>query len=95
MTARSRQTSIHFLICLLIVGVLFRVGRGEDQYNNWNYDNYDNGGGGNDDDGMQAYNNYNYQNDGQNGYEGGQYQQGDDYIQYWTDYAILPKRCIV
>ena len=22
-------------------------------------------------------------------------QQGDDYIKYWTDYAILPKRCIV
>jgi lipopolysaccharide export system protein LptC len=22
-------------------------------------------------------------------------QGGDDYIKYWTDYAILPKRCIV
>jgi hypothetical protein len=22
-------------------------------------------------------------------------QEGDDYIKYWTDYAILPKRCIV
>jgi hypothetical protein len=21
--------------------------------------------------------------------------QADDYIKYWTDYAILPKRCIV
>jgi hypothetical protein len=21
-------------------------------------------------------------------------QEGDDYIRYWTDYAILPKRCI-
>ena len=20
---------------------------------------------------------------------------GDDYIKYWTDYALLPKRCIV
>ena len=38
------------------------------------------------DDGMEAYGNYNYQND---------YQQGDDYIEYWTDYALLPKRCIV
>jgi hypothetical protein len=25
----------------------------------------------------------------------GDYSQGDDYIKYWTDYAILPKRCIV
>ena len=23
------------------------------------------------------------------------YQTGTDYIKYWTDYAILPKRCIV
>jgi len=23
------------------------------------------------------------------------YYEGDDYIKYWTDYAILPKRCIV
>jgi hypothetical protein len=22
-------------------------------------------------------------------------QYGDDYIKYWTDYALLPKRCIV
>ena len=57
----------------------------QNQYNN-------NQNNGNDDayqaadDGMEAYGNYNYQND---------YQQGDDYIQYWTDYALLPKRCIV
>lgn len=25
----------------------------------------------------------------------GQYQNGDDYIKYWGEYAILPKRCIV
>ena len=25
----------------------------------------------------------------------GDFSQGDDYIKYWTDYAILPKRCIV
>jgi hypothetical protein len=43
-------------------------------------DAYENG----DDDGMEAYNNqYEYQ------------QQGDDNIKYWTEYAILPKRCIV
>ena len=23
------------------------------------------------------------------------YQTGNEYIKYWTDYAILPKRCIV
>jgi hypothetical protein len=23
------------------------------------------------------------------------YQNGNDYIKYWTEYAILPKRCIV
>lgn len=23
------------------------------------------------------------------------YEEGVDYIQYWTDYAIYPKRCIV
>jgi hypothetical protein len=34
-----------------------------------------------DDDGMQSYNN-NYAND-------------DGYIKYWTEYALLPKRCIV
>jgi hypothetical protein len=34
-----------------------------------------------DDDGMQSYNN-NYAND-------------DDSITYWTEYALLPKRCIV
>jgi hypothetical protein len=34
-----------------------------------------------DDDGMQSYNN-NYAND-------------DGSIKYWTEYALLPKRCIV
>ena len=29
-----------------------------------------------------------------NGYDD-QYAVGDDYIKYWTDYAILPKRCII
>ena len=28
-------------------------------------------------------------------YSNSDYSQGDDYIKYWTDYAILPKRCIV
>jgi hypothetical protein len=35
------------------------------------------------------YDNVNYDNDNS------EYGAGDDYIKYWTDYAILPKRCIV
>jgi hypothetical protein len=31
---------------------------------------------------------------GQNS-DGSSYSAGNDYIKYWTDYAILPKRCIV
>jgi hypothetical protein len=27
--------------------------------------------------------------------DGSGFSAGDDYIKYWTDYAILPKRCIV
>jgi hypothetical protein len=27
--------------------------------------------------------------------DNGYFSAGDDYIKYWTDYAILPKRCIV
>jgi hypothetical protein len=42
----------------------------------------------NDDAAAQDYYNDNIQNNGD-------YSQGDDYIKYWTDYAILPKRCIV
>lgn len=30
-----------------------------------------------------------------NNYDNAEYNQGDDYIKYWTDYALLPKRCIV
>ena len=68
----------------------------QNQYNNEQYNqnqyNANQNGNNNDDyqavadDGMEAYGNNYYQND---------YQEGDDYIQYWTDYALLPKRCIV
>jgi hypothetical protein len=37
----------------------------------------------NDDDASQYYD------------DGSGFSAGDDYIKYWTDYAILPKRCIV
>ena len=38
---------------------------------------------------------YNQQQQGDNGGNMDNYGYGDDYIKYWTDYAILPKRCIV
>lgn len=39
-----------------------------------------------------AAQNYYYNNVNQNN---GMFSAGDDYIKYWTDYAILPMRCIV
>mmetsp|Transcript_17080 Transcript_17080/g.42669 ORF Transcript_17080/g.42669 Transcript_17080/m.42669 type:complete len:443 (-) Transcript_17080:617-1945(-) len=61
--------------------------------NNNNYDNYYNNYNQNDDgaaedDAEQAY----YYN---NIYDNSDFSAGDDTITYWTDYAILPKRCIV
>ena len=51
---------------------------------NYGDDNVNDGGNNNgNDDAVQGYNdNYGYN-------------QNDDAIQYWTNYAILPKRCIV
>ena len=43
-----------------------------------------------DDDANNAYSNY-YDSSQYNG----AFSAGDDTITYWTDYAILPKRCIV
>jgi hypothetical protein len=43
-----------------------------------------------DDDAGNNYENaYGWDKDGNPNY------QGDDFILYWTDYAIVPKRCIV
>jgi hypothetical protein len=43
-----------------------------------------------DDDAGNNYENaYGWDKDGNPNY------QGDDYILYWTEYAIVPKRCIV
>ena len=39
--------------------------------------------------------NYEYANGYDDQYNNMEQQQGDDYIKYWTDYAILPKRCII
>lgn len=47
------------------------------------------------DDGMEAYDDGEWEENAGNTYVAGSYEQGEDYIQYWTDYAILPKRCIV
>jgi hypothetical protein len=33
--------------------------------------------------------------DGADGADGAQMSDGSKYIKYWTEYAILPKRCIV
>lgn len=58
-----------------------------DDYNNYNDDAAaaDDDG---DDDAEQAY----YYD---NIYSNADYSAGDDSITYWTNYAILPKRCIV
>jgi len=77
---------------LVALVVFLSTALADENYNQNQYNNNQNNGGDDDvvneyqDDGMEAYGNYNYQND---------YQQGDDYIEYWTDYALLPKRCIV
>ena len=51
---------------------------------------------------VQSEDNANYYGDDGNGDDAVVYDDddgavygGDDYIKYWTDYAILPKRCIV
>lgn len=44
-----------------------------------------------DDDAAQQYYYANLNQSKTNGY----FSAGDNYIKYWTDYAILPKRCIV
>jgi hypothetical protein len=80
MRSRSQSIAVFFVA---LVASLAGLAKAEDG------DNYQN-----------ANNNYqdaNEYNDG-NGYNGGSYTQNqaaNDYIQYWTEYAILPKRCIV
>ena len=65
-------------------------------YNNYN-DNYNNYNNYNADDAAaqeaeeEAEQEYYYDNI----YSNADYSAGDDVITYWTDYAILPKRCIV
>lgn len=77
-----------------------------DDYNNGQYQQYNNDDGQYQND-YNNYNNYNQNDDGaaeddaeqayyyNNIYDNGDFSAGDDTITYWTDYAILPKRCIV
>jgi hypothetical protein len=71
-------------LCLLALGTLVS---GEQAY-------YNNGDGAGDDavGDDDAANRYYYANLNQ---EKGFFSAGNDYIKYWTDYAILPKACIV
>jgi hypothetical protein len=78
-------------LCLLVLGSFVA---GEQAYNNNGDDGY-NQGGANGDDAVgddDAANRYYYSNLNQNK---GYFSAGDEYIKYWTDYAILPKACIV
>ena len=92
-----RNFSSLVLFATFLLGVTF-VGA-EDQYNDdaqqYDYDNYDNN-----------YNNYMDDAAQENGddaveeyyddniYSNSDYSAGDDVVTYWTDYAVLPKRCI-
>jgi hypothetical protein len=73
------------------LGALVALVAGEQYYNDAD-DQYQNDQGneavGDDD----AANRYYYANLNQ---DQGYFSAGDEYIKYWTDYAILPKACIV
>lgn len=95
-------------LCLLALASLVVADQAyyENAYNNSSYayddDQADDGYAANGDDAYQqqddaagdddAAQQYYYANLNQ---DNGSFSAGDDYIKYWTDYAILPKRCIV
>ena len=62
---------------------------GDDQAQGDDGNQGDDGGNGGNDDAMSQYLNGNDQ------YSSYGFGAGDDYIKYWTEYALLPKRCIV
>ena len=86
-----------FLLPLSLLLCVARLGRAEEAA--------DDDDGGDDDRKLDdyyynAFYDANGKYDGQGGYGGSgysssAYQQGSDSIKYWTDFAILPKRCIV
>lgn len=76
------------LLALLSILVKAEQQQANDDYNNYNADDAAAADDGNNDDAEQTY----YYD---NIYSNADYSAGDDTITYWTDYAILPKRCIV
>jgi hypothetical protein len=88
-TMTLRNLSLWFLVLVCLASLPTSFGDGYD-YNDGddnqgaNGDDADNQGG-NGDDAAQQYSNV----------DDAAQQYGDDYIKYWTDYALLPKRCIV
>ena len=97
MIFRRSQGYILALSLLLLSSLPRRIAADDYAY-------YNNGDDGGNDDGAAAANdddNYN-NNGGDDRYQNNvvynddmAFSAGDDYIKYWTDYAILPKRCIV
>ena len=78
-----------FHIGILALLAMASAEQGYYQYNNDdanNYQNYDANGA------EDAADRYYYANMHQ---DDTTFSAGDDYIKYWTDYALLPKRCIV
>ncbi len=78
-----------FLLGVTIVGAEDQYGDDAAQYDN--YDDYNNNY--NADDAAQqddAVDEYYYDNI----YSNSDFSAGDDQITYWTNYAVLPKRCI-
>lgn len=73
------------LLSYLAATCLADDGGQNNNYYNQNQYNYNQNGNGADD-GMEGYN---------NNYMDAYGDDGSEYIKYWTDYQILPKRCIV
>lgn len=83
--------SVYFI--LLTLFAVSRDTRAEDMYN---YQDVNGDDGNGYDEGYDDGNDYQqaYNNNGGNNYNSGSQVNSGEYIQYWTEYAILPKRCI-
>lgn len=78
-----------FNVCFLLL--LASISAEQAYYNDDNYNNYQ-GDDGNAADENDAAQKYYYANTHQ---DDAYFSAGDDYVKYWTEYALLPKRCIV
>ena len=84
-------------VCIIGVAVVAEQNDYDDYNNNYAYDDANNNNGNDDannnnnDDAVAAAQAYYYDNLENTG----DFSAGDDTITYWTDYAILPKRCIL